>query len=67
MARRKAEAVTETAEKTEHTFTKALLAGSKRFSARRDLLNAILKNDRQYTISEVEELVEEFMKGKVSE
>lgn len=47
----------------ENTFSKAKLVGSKRFANRRDILNVKLKNDKQYTISEVEAIIAEFEKG----
>lgn len=47
-------------------FTRAQLAASKRYAQRRDLLHALLEDDRTYTTAEVDVLIERFMKGKVS-
>ena len=38
---------------------------SKNYRGRRDLLNAILEDDREYTTEEVETMIAEYMKGKV--
>lgn len=51
--------------KKEVTFTKNQLLLSKRFKPSRDALYAILKENEQYTISEVEKILADFMKGKV--
>lgn len=47
------------------TFTKKQLAASKKYAERKDLLNALLAEDRAYSISEVEEILDGFLKGKV--
>lgn len=47
------------------TFTKKQLAASKKYAENKDLLNALLAEDRAYSISEVEEILEGFLKGKV--
>lgn len=49
----------------EPKFTKEALVNSKRFRNERDLVSALLKDDVEYTISEVERMVAKFMKGKV--
>jgi len=46
-------------------FTKRQLLNSKKYQHQTDLLNAILENDKSYSISEVEKLIDEFMKEKV--
>lgn len=46
------------------TFTKAQLVGAKRYKERRDLLNAILSDDKTYTHEEVGRLMNEFMNKK---
>ncbi len=46
-------------------FTKEQLLLSDRFSGRRDLLNALLDDGKQYTISEVETALNIYLKGKV--
>lgn len=46
-------------------FTKTQLLASKKFRHRSDLLSALLSDDGLYAMIEVEEMVENFMKGKV--
>lgn len=50
---------------TEDKFSKEQIVKSKRFRNNMDLLNAILKENKQYTLKEVEEIIKNFMKGKV--
>ena len=47
------------------TFTKNQLVTSKKYSEKKDLLNALLVDDRSYTMTEVEEILNDFLKGKV--
>ena len=56
-----------TAEKKETapTFTRDQLAASKRYATRRDLVNVLLEDGKQYTLAEVDEKIEAFKKGKV--
>lgn len=51
--------------KTEHTFSKAQLASSQRFRNRRDVVNALLDEDKKYTVDAVEQIIEKYMKGQV--
>lgn len=51
--------------KKEDTFTKNQLIRSKKFKCYRDALNVILNDQKNYTISEVEKSLADFMKGKV--
>lgn len=61
-----AEKKKETVEATEElTFTKEQIVGSTKFSKYKDLLNGNLQNGQSYSISEVEALIDEFMKGQV--
>lgn len=46
-------------------YTKEDLLNSKRYRHRRDLLDAILENGKTYTIQEVDNKIDKFMKGKV--
>lgn len=55
----------EPSKETEVLFTKEQLLASKRFQTRRDLLNALLSSEKQYTIGEVERSIEQYLKGKV--
>ena len=50
--------------KKEPTFFKRQLLNSKKYQHQKDLLNVILKNDKSYTIAEVDKLINDFMKKK---
>jgi len=50
---------------TEPAFTKEILVNSKRFRNEHDIVSALLKDGVEYTISEVEGMIEKYMKGKV--
>ena len=52
-------------EKVVTTFTKEQLMASKRYRDKRDLLSALLDDDRQYATQAVDELIEKYMKGQV--
>ena len=49
----------------EFTFTKEKIIKFKRSSNRIDLLNALLDDNKAYTLDEVDALIDNFMKGKV--
>lgn len=53
------------AEKVEVKFSKNQLLAAKRFSGKRDILEALLSDDETYTVKTVEQMIEDFMKGKV--
>lgn len=65
MATKKTEKVQDETVKAEHTFSKEQILSSKRFRHRRDMLTAILDDGEQYTLADVDELIEKYMKGKV--
>lgn len=66
MAAKKTEkAAAPAVEKVESLFSKDQLLSSKRFEGRKDILNALLSPDQQYTISAAKQMVEDYMKGKV--
>ena len=48
-----------------HEFSKAQLVSSKRFRERRDIVNALLDEDKKYTAEAVEKMMENYMKGTV--
>ncbi|MFL8797994.1 hypothetical protein Q3228_18955 [Clostridioides difficile] len=48
---------------TDYKFTKEQIVNSKKYVNRKDLLNAILKENELYSFSEVEEIINNFMKG----
>lgn len=54
-----------TTEATETAFTKAQILASKKYANRQDILNALLVDDKTYSLTEVDALIEKFMKGKV--
>ncbi|EGT4017360.1 putative phage protein [Clostridioides difficile CD45] len=47
----------------DYKFTKEQIVNSKKYVNRKDLLNAILKDDELYSFSEVEDMINKFMKG----
>ncbi|WP_313132640.1 hypothetical protein [Anaerocolumna sp.] len=47
------------------TFTKQQLLKSKKYTEKKDLINALLVDDRSYSMAEVEEILNNFLKGKV--
>lgn len=51
--------------KPEEKFNFGQFFVAKRFSNRKDLLKAVLSEDKKYSVREVEEKIEKFMKGKV--
>ncbi len=46
-------------------FSKEQLIASERFRERRDIVDALLENGRQYTVKDVEEAIGRYMKGRV--
>lgn len=46
-------------------YGKVQILASAKYANRRDLINALLDDNNQYTIDEVEKIVNGFMKGKV--
>ncbi|HFL2516132.1 TPA: hypothetical protein ACG3IS_003812 [Clostridioides difficile] len=46
-----------------YKFTKEQIVNSKKYVNRKDLLNAILKENELYSFSEVEDRINSFMKG----
>ena len=55
----------EVKKRAESKFSKEQLISSERYVNRRDLVDALLEDDREYTINEVDKKIDEFMKGKV--
>ena len=49
----------------EPKFSKEALVNSKRFRNNRDLVSALLEDGVEYTISEVEVMITNYLKGKV--
>ena len=51
--------------KIEQKFSKAQILASAQYANRRDLVDALLEAEKQYTKKEVDELINKFMKGTV--
>ena len=69
MAVRKPAAKAAPSKKAEGTgimFSKDQLLEAERFRERRDLLDALLSPDGEYTVDTAEQMIEKFMKGKVN-
>lgn len=52
-------------EKVEKHFSKAQILSSKKYFTRKDLLNVILEENVDYTLSEVDKKIDDFMKKAV--
>jgi hypothetical protein len=52
-------------EKIEKLFSKEQLLAAERFQERKDIVNALLPPDKQYTVEAVEQMIEKYMKGQV--
>lgn len=52
-------------EKIEKLFSKEQLLVAERFQERKDIVNALLSPDKQYTVEAVEQMIEKYMKGQV--
>lgn len=52
-------------EKIEKLFSKEQLLTAERFQERKDIVNALLSPDKQYTVEAVEQMIEKYMKGQV--
>ena len=48
------------------TYSKEQIVKSRRFANHVDLLNATLKDNKKYTLNQVEEIIINYMKGKVN-
>lgn len=46
-------------------YTRKQLLGSEKYRYQRDFLSALLDDEKEYSIQEVDELIKTFMKGKV--
>ncbi len=53
------------AQVTGTAYTKEQLLASTKYANRRDLISALLDDGKTYTLTEVDALIEKFMKGKV--
>lgn len=53
------------AELDEQKFTREQIVASARYRNRKDMVSALLDDGRMYTITEVDQMVDRIMKGKV--
>ena len=53
------------AEKGGKLFSKKQLASAEKFSDKRDMLNALLEEEKSYTADEAEKIISDYMKGQV--
>lgn len=65
MAKKKDEIVQENKESEDILFTKEQIINSNKFEDKKDVLNVILKENEKYSINEVLELIDEFLKEEV--
>jgi hypothetical protein len=65
MAERKTTGTVAKSEQTEPKFSKEQILASARFANRRDLVDALLDENKSYTLETVDNLVEKYMKGQV--
>lgn len=52
-------------EQTEPMFSKAQILASAKYRVRKDLVDALLDDSKKYTMKQVDELIDKFLKGKV--
>lgn len=65
MASKTAKNVVNKSEPAERKFSKDQIVRAAKYRNRRDLVTALLDDGKQYTINEVDSLIDNFMKGKV--
>ena len=51
---------------SEEKYTKSQIVNSKIYISNRDLLNAVLRENKKYTKIEIDEIIKYYMKGKVN-
>lgn len=49
----------------DNKYSKQQILKSKKYSDKQDLINALLKDNSQYTLSQVDKILNDFMKGVV--
>lgn len=50
---------------SEAAYTREQIVSSQRYASRRDLVSVLLENGKTYTLTEVDTLINKFMKGAV--
>lgn len=66
MTRKTIIAVEKTETITESVYSKEQIIKSKKYADRRDILNVLLADGKEYTLDDVNTLLDAFMKGKVN-
>lgn len=56
---------TEDGLRVERLFSKEQLLAAERFQERKDIVNALLSPDKEYTVEAVEQMIDKYMKGQV--
>ena len=49
----------------ENTYTKQAILNSKKYVRQKDLINALLDNGKKYTLKEVDNIIEKYLKGVI--
>ena len=49
----------------EETYTKQAIINSKKYIRQKDLINALLDNNKKYTLKEVDGIIEKYLKGVI--
>lgn len=49
----------------EETYTKQAILNSKRYIKQKDLVNALLDEDKKYTLKEVDNTIRKYLKGVI--
>jgi len=65
LAAKKNKAEVQSSAKVEQKFSKVQILASAQYANRRDLVDALLDDNKKYTKAEVDQLVDKFMKGQV--
>lgn len=50
---------------TEETYTKEAILRAKEYSTKKDLVNALLEDDKKYTIKQVDSIINNYLKGVI--
>lgn len=64
-AAKKRESTGAKVQQTEPQFSKEQIVASEKYRNQRDLVDALLEEDKKYTIATVDKMIEEYRKGKV--
>lgn len=64
-ARKKIAGENEKIQDVQGKFTKEQIVESEKFCGRRDLVDALLDAGKKYTMEQVDEMIQEYMKGQV--